>query len=184
LTRKLLHFFELQTLDSLLKTTMEIAIMVAMSENRVIGNKGKVPWSLPNDLAHVHKITDGKPYIMGRESYQAEDAILSSDQNIILTRKKKLKGLCKKCEIAHSLSQAIDAVKSNQKTFLMGGEKIYEEGLEFASEIYLTLVHTYIDGDAFFPKFSLENWQLISQKRIAPDQKHQFAYSFLKYGRI
>jgi dihydrofolate reductase len=163
---------------------MKIAIMVAMSENRVIGNKGKVPWSLPNDLKHVENITSGSPYIMGRESYQADDAILSSTQNIILTRKTNLKGLCKKCKIAHSLSQAIDVAKSNQKIFLMGGEKIYEEGLDFASEIYLTLVHTKVVGDTYFPNFSLKNWRLVSQKRFAPDKKHQFAYSFLKYVQV
>ncbi len=162
--------------------------MVAMSENRVIGYKGKVPWSLPNDLEHVHQITDGKPYIMGRESYQAEDVILSSSQNIILTRQKKLEGLCEKCEIANSLPKAIDAVKSNQKTskkaFLMGGSKVYEEGLEFASEIYLTLVHAQVLGDAFFPEIPLEKWRLVSQRRFSPDENNEFAHSFLKYERV
>ncbi len=158
--------------------------MVAMSENRVIGNKGKVPWSLPNDLKRVETITKDKPYIMGRESYQAEDAILSANQNIILTSKSSLENLCEKCEIANSLSQAIDAVKSNREIFLMGGSKVYEEGLEFAAEIYLTLVHAKVVGDAYFPRLFSKNWRLVSEKRFSADEKHEFAYSFLKYERI
>ena len=68
-----------------------INIIVAASENGVIGNNNDLPWYLPTDLKYFKSITEGNIVIMGRkcwESIPESFKPLSNRLNIVLSKNK------------------------------------------------------------------------------------------------
>jgi len=160
----------------------DIAIMAAMSTNRVIGREGQLPWDLPADLARVHQLAAGKTFIMGRNTYESPDVILSDTKNIILS-----KTLCK---LIHpnsvqvgSMSEAMELLTAAEQVLIMGGVYVYQEALQFADRMYLTFVHAQMEGDAFFPEWPAQEWQKIREQYFQADQTHAYAYSFVDYQK-
>lgn len=167
-----------------------VSIIAAVSENGVIGNKGRLPWHLPDDMKHFRILTEGHPVIMGRKTYASipeHHRPLPGRQNIVITRQKGLQ--IPGCEVVHSLEEALDScLKSNvssptKEVFVIGGGEIYREALPFAQRIYLTRVHATVDGDAFFPEIPLQEWERIREERHKKDQKNPNAFTFQEYRR-
>jgi len=160
---------------------MIISLVAAASENNVIGKDGKIPWDLPKDFKHFHDVTEGKPIVMGRKTHESIGRILPGRRNIIVTRREmEIEG----CDIVHSVQEAIELVGGEAEVCIIGGGEIYKMALPIANRIDLTRVHTVIeDGDAFFPEFSEDEWELKSEERHEADEEHKFAYTFLLYDR-
>ena len=57
-----------------------------MSQNRVIGAGGKIPWHLPEDFKWFKKMTMGNVIVMGRKTFESLGQPLSNRKNLILTR--------------------------------------------------------------------------------------------------
>lgn len=158
-----------------------INIIVAMSENRVIGVKGKLPWHLPADLQRFKTLTTGRTLIMGRRTFDSIGKPLPKRRSIVITRNPQWshQGVDK----AHSLGEALDQATAEPELFIIGGEQIYRLALPWAQRLYLTLVHTQVQGDALFPTFPLEAWQLVSREHHPADDRHAHAMTFLHYER-
>ncbi len=120
-----------------------------MSENRVIGNRGDIPWHLPEDFKWFKKTTMGDILVMGRKTYESIGRPLLGRDTYVLSRTPR--------EIAgvHSFTdlEALDHLKTNQTIWIAGGGEIYKQMLGKCSELYLTRVHRSVAGDAFFPEF-------------------------------
>lgn len=67
-----------------------IAIIVAMSENRVIGREGKIPWDLPEDRKKFQMLTMGNAIVMGRRTYDEIGHPLPGRMTYLLSGTKKL----------------------------------------------------------------------------------------------
>lgn len=145
---------------------MEKIIIAAVSENNVIGKKGKIPWDIPQDLKHFKQKTMGNPVIMGRKTYQSFPETvrpLPGRKNIVLTRS-GFEPQDDSVEVVNSLEEAYDlAVELSDKAFVIGGSSVYEEALEDADRIVLTEVHREVDGDTFFPEWSDGNWEEVER---------------------
>ena len=120
-----------------------------MSENRVIGNRGDIPWHLPEDFKWFKRTTMGDILVMGRKTYESIGRPLPGRDTYVLSRTPR--------EIAgvHSFTdlEALDHLKTNQTIWIAGGGEIYKQMLGKCSELYLTRVHRSVEGDAFFPDF-------------------------------
>ena len=120
-----------------------------MSKNRVIGNRGDIPWHLPEDFKWFKKTTMGDILVMGRKTYESIGRPLPGRDTYVLSRTPR--------EIAgvHSFTdlEALDHLKTNQTIWIAGGGEIYKQMLGKCSELYLTRVHCSVAGDAFFPEF-------------------------------
>lgn len=130
----------------------KISLIVAQSENRVIGREGKLPWNLPEDLKRFKAITSGHPVVMGRKTYESIGRLLPKRTNVIITRSKDYR--VAGAEIAHSLKEALALAAEapgGEEIFVIGGGEIFSEVLPQAERIYLTEVHANIEGDAYFP---------------------------------
>jgi dihydrofolate reductase len=157
---------------------MTISLIVAAAENNAIGKNNQLLWHLPNDLKFFKNTTWGMPVIMGRKTFESVNKPLPGRFNIVITRQANWK--------ADSVIAATDLQDALQKAaetncneiFIIGGGEIYKQAYELADKIYLTRVHTEIDGDTFFPALDENKWQLISNQDFAADEKHAFAYSF------
>lgn len=135
---------------------MQVSIIVAKSKNNVIGKDGGIPWNSPVDMARFKELTTGNTVVMGRKTFESIGRPLPDRQNIVLTTtKKRIPG----CEVAKNLDEALS--KANKKeVFIMGGEKPYEEGLELATKIYLSIMDGEYEGDTYFPEIDRQGWEL------------------------
>ena len=159
-----------------------IALIAAMSENRVIGRGNRLPWQMPADWENFRKITHDKPFIMGRNSFVAEDRLLSTYKSVILSHH-TLKDLPPNCQQAHTIKESLELLAGEPEIFILGGQHIFEQTLHIANYLYLTIVHTVIDGDTFFPEFDHTKWRVMNNTRFSKDDENPFDYSFIEYQR-
>ncbi len=166
---------------------MTIHLIAAMSENRVIGCKGRLPWGhLPKDWEHLFRVTDGIPMIMGRKSYDTPDRVASPNApNIIVTSQADFPletGFIRADNLDHAL-QIVDN-QNFTNVFVIGGGRIFEQIIDRADSIFLTVVHATFEGDAFFPLFSNAVFKLTERQDFEADEQHKYAFSILTYTRF
>jgi dihydrofolate reductase len=160
---------------------MIISIIVAMDDNGVIGAGGTLPWHLSSDLKHFKSITMGKPIVMGRKTYESIERPLPGRENIIVTRDKNY--IAEGCIVLHSLDAVYAHCCNNDEIMIMGGADLYTKTLDKASRIYMTEVHTDVNGDVFFPKFNRSQWKEIECEDHLADDKNEYDYSFVVLER-
>ena len=88
---------------------MRLSIVVAMDDNRLIGNNNQLPWHLPADLAYFKKLTTGKSILMGRKTYDSIGRPLPNRRNIVVTRNTKIS--IPGCEVVSSIANALELTK-------------------------------------------------------------------------
>lgn len=158
---------------------MIISLIVAVSENGVIGKGNKLPWKLSADLKRFKYYTKGKAVIMGRKTYESIGHILPDRINIILSQDKMYKP--EKTIVFSAISDAINFVADNnlEEVFIIGGANIYQQTFDIADRIYLTKVHTTIEeGDAFFHEIDMSEWDIVDEEFVAKDDKNEFDSTF------
>jgi len=159
-----------------------VSLIWAMSENRIIGVDNRLPWKLPADMRWFRQHTLGKPIIMGRTTYQSFGSKALPDRpNIILSRDPDFSA--NDAEVVTSIEAALQACEPHPEAMVIGGANTYRQFLPLAQRLYMTLVHTQIDGDAHFPDFDLSEWECVEQIDHQRDEKHLYDYSFFRYQR-
>lgn len=175
---------------------MNIAIIAAMDEGRVIGAGRKIPWHLSADLRRFKELTTGHPVIMGRKTFESLGSKpLPGRTNIVITHDANY--TAPGTAVATSLHDALRAAETGTMgeagdVFVIGGEQIYRLALPIAKKIYLTKVHAAFKGDAHFPEFSGGEgsaggaggeWQLVRTEPHQKDDANPLDYDFLTYER-
>jgi dihydrofolate reductase len=160
-----------------------ISLIAAMSENRVIGVDGGLPWRLPDDMKHFMQTTRGHTVIMGRKTWESMNGPLKDRCNIVITRQRDF--VAPGAVVAHSLNQALHlAPESDQEVFIIGGEALFRDALPKADRLYLTIVHAHVEGDALLPDFDENDWRVVEERRHVADARHQFAFTIRRYDRV
>ncbi len=163
---------------------MLVSLIVAASENNVIGNKGTLPWPrLEADMQHFRTITEGHPVIMGRKTFESIGHALPDRRNIVIS--KTLTSAPTGCALYPSLHKALIALGDEpREVFIIGGGEIYREALDgrLVHRIYFTRVHGTFKGDISFPALG-EEWGKITSKPHTADQKNPYPYTFEVYER-
>jgi dihydrofolate reductase len=159
---------------------MTVTIVVAISENHVIGKDNQLPWYMPNDLKHFKDITTGHTVIMGRKTYDSVGKPLPRRRNIIITRKPiTIEG----CEFVNSIEAALALCADEPEVFIVGGAEIYKQSIKLTDRIYLTIIHKKFDGDSFFPEIDKHEWKEVFREDHESDDKNPFPYSFITLER-
>ena len=158
----------------------KISIIVAMSQNFVIGLNNQLPWHISEDLQNFKKITLNHCVIMGRKTYDSIGKPLKDRRNIVISRNNSL--LIDGVEVVNSLDKAISMVDDSSEIFIIGGEQIYTISLPLVTHLYVTKVYGDYKGDAFFPDFIHNEWKEVAREdRIS---ENNINFSFLKYEKI
>jgi len=162
---------------------MDISIIVAITENNIIGKANCMPWHLPADLKFFREKTTGHYIVMGRKTFESIGGgrPLPNRVSIIITKQKDYKA--EGCLIAHSLEEAIEMAKDQDELFIIGGKQIYDQALAFANKMYITRIHTSIDGDTSFPHYDDSKWEMTSYNERDADEKNAYALSFLVFEK-
>lgn len=136
---------------------MSLSIIVAATEDWVIGDNNRLPWEIPEDLKHFKKTTKNHAIIMGRKTYESIGRPLPKRFNIIVTRQEDYDA--PGCFIVNSLDKAIDVAQQlDPNPFIIGGSEIYRQSLSLVNTIYLTKIHVDFSGDSYFPKLDEDQW--------------------------
>ena len=167
---------------------MIISLIVAVSENGVIGKDNDLPWSLPSDMKFFKQTTLGHHVIMGRKNYESiphKFSPLPNRTNIVITRQKEYNA--PGCVVVNSLNESLRFAKENGEgeAFIIGGGQIYKMALEndLVDKIYLTKVRFECEGDTYFPKLN-NNWKIIKKIQNKSDSKHRYDYDFIFLEKI
>ena len=158
-----------------------ISLIAAMANNRVIGINNSMPWHLPADLRHFKALTVGKPIIMGRKTWESLPGLLPDRPHIVVTS--DLNYQAEGCQVVHSIDEALAAAGDVPEVMIVGGAAFYAAMLPQADHLYLTLIETTVEGDAFFPDYNPSDWREVTHERHAADEKNPFSYSFLTLER-
>jgi dihydrofolate reductase len=157
-----------------------ISLIVAASENGVIGRDGDLPWRQSDDLRRFKAVTMGKPIVMGRKTWESIGRPLPGRQNIVVSRQPGLE--IEGADVVASPAAAVDAAAGADEIMIIGGSEVYALFLPLADRVYLTRVHADVEGDAWFPALG-DDWRLISDERHAADDKNEHDMSFRIYER-
>ncbi len=161
---------------------MDVSIVVAMSTNGVIGKDGSLPWYLPADLQHFKSITMGRPIIMGRLTHESIGRPLPGRENIVLSR--DVTYLAEGCRVIHDLDEISGISLNSDEVMVIGGARVYADTLPLANRLFITEVHTEVQGDVYFPKFDRGQWQETGRQFFEADTNNEFDYSFVVLARI
>lgn len=138
---------------------MEINIIVAHDKNRVIGNKGDLPWNIPEDMQYFKKMTEGGTVIMGRKTMESIGKALPNRENIVVSRSGNCKAegrftIVESVDVAiYKFLQAWGSFTPN-KVWIIGGGEIYTEALPYCDNLYVTEVDAEFEGDTYFPPYN------------------------------
>lgn len=160
---------------------MTVSIIVAMSENRVIGRDGDLPWRLSADLRRFKRLTMGHHIVMGRKTYESIGRLLPGRTSVVVTRQTDYDG--EGALVANSIDSALALAAGDDEVFVVGGAEIYRLAWPAADRVYLTRVAATVDGDTMLPEWSLDNWQRVEVEHHAADEKNEFDHQFELWQR-
>jgi len=162
---------------------MEIALIAAVADNNIIGNNNSLLWRLPKDLKFFKETTTGHHILMGRKTFESIGGgkPLPNRTSIIITRQKDYKA--EGCKVVHSIEEALEYSKGQEKIFIIGGGEIYSLALDIANTLYITHVKTTIEGDTVFPSVKWDEWEKEIISSHNADEKHAYNFDIVAYRK-
>jgi len=156
---------------------MRIALIAALTENRVIGRDNQLPWRISADLKHFKALTMGKPIVMGRKTWESIGRPLPGRKNIVVTRDTAYQA--EGCQVVHSIEQALDTAGEVDEVMIIGGAGLYRQTLGRADRLYLTRVKAEVDGDTWFPEIDPQQWHELACESHSADENNEHDYDFV-----
>ena len=156
---------------------MKISVIVAVSDNGVIGKDGHLPWPLSQDLKRFKAITTGHHVLLGRKNYEDIGRPLPNRVNLVLSRNENFEA--PGCIVVRDMEQALKIAEQSgeEELFIIGGASVYERAMPKSTKLYLTKVHAEIDGDVKMPTLG-EGWKLLSEEHIGKSEKDDYETTF------
>ena len=158
-----------------------VSLVVAATENDVIGRDNGMPWHLPDDLKYFKARTMGKPMLMGRKTFESIGKPLPGRMSVVLTRDPAwhADGVV----IVRSFDEAMCWAEGVPELCAIGGAEIFRLVMPVARRLFLTRIHASIPGDTFFPKLDAGEWREVERTEHAADERHAYAMSFVTLDR-
>ncbi|MCA1979648.1 MAG: dihydrofolate reductase [Thiobacillus sp.] len=158
-----------------------ISVIAALAKNRVIGVENRLPWRLPEDLAHFKALTLGHPILMGRKTFESLGRPLPGRANIVITRNPDFH--VAGCQVAGSLPAAIELCRDADELFFIGGAELYAQAIPLADRLYLTEVDVEAAGDAWFPDYDRAAFREVSREPRVGEKGDALHFDFVVYER-
>jgi dihydrofolate reductase len=163
---------------------VDIALIAAVAENRVIGRDKGMPWHFSEDLTYFKETTTGHPVIVGRRTYETVVEALGEPfpgrTSVVLTTQSL--DLPAGAVVANSVEEAIDAAEADARergvstAYVAGGGRVYEQFLPHATRLVLTEIHDAYEGDTRFPAWDDDEW-------VEVERDERDAFDFVTYER-
>jgi dihydrofolate reductase len=155
-----------------------INIIVAMSNNSVIGKNNTLPWHLPTDLKYFKDTTNGHTVVMGRkcwESIPEKYRPLPNRKNIVVSRNKDY--VAKGAIVINDLERILSSNENNlEQIFIIGGAELYKEAFKYANKLFLTQIFQDVDGDIILEGLNSKDWCLYEGSEIYEENGFKFRF--------
>ncbi len=159
-----------------------VSVIAALAKNRVIGIENRLPWRLPEDLAHFKALTLGHPVLMGRKTFESLGRPLPGRTNIVITRNPDY---CRDgCVVAGSIPDALALCRDVGEIFFIGGAELYAQAIPLADRLYLTEVDIEVEGDAWFPDFERAAFRETARAAHIGEKGDPLRFDFVVYDRV
>jgi len=160
---------------------MRVSLIVAISENGVIGRDSDLPWRLSADLRRFKRLTMGHHIIMGRKTFESIGRLLPGRTSVVITRQPDY--TVEGALVAHDFDGAMRLCGDDDEVFVIGGGQIYNLALPQTERLYVTRVHANVDGDTHFPEIDIKQWRLLEEERFDADDRNEHEHTFSVYER-
>jgi dihydrofolate reductase len=165
---------------------VRVSIVVAVSENAVIGAGGGLPWDLPDDQQFFKRLTLGGCIVMGRGTHDSVGRLLPGRTTLIVSRNPELR-----VEGAHVFGRFADVLdwardRGESELFVVGGARLYAAALPVADRLYLTRVHARVEGETRMPGPAdpgEAGFRLAAEEHHDRDPRHAHAFTFQTWER-
>ena len=159
-----------------------LSMIAAIGENFELGYQNQLLCHLPADLKYFKEKTSGCPVIMGDRTWESlPKKPLPNRRNIVITLDKN--AAYQDCEVVHSIKDAMDLVRDEKESFIIGGATIYSLFIGLIGKLYLTRIHSDFTADVYFPRFNENEWTLITEQHSSKDEKNQYDLTFQIFER-
>ena len=160
---------------------MALSIIVAISQNGIIGREMDLPWHISADLKRFKALTMGHHIVMGRKTYESIGRLLPGRTTVIITRQSDyhIPGAI----VVNSIDEAMAVAADDLETFIVGGSQIYNLALPLVDTLYITRVHADVDGDTRLDAVDWSAWECESSERHSAGENNDHEYSFEIYRR-
>ncbi len=159
----------------------KISLIAAIaSENRALGKGMELIYKIPEDLKRFKELTSNHVIIMGRKTFESIGKALPNRINIVVTHDPNFSS--ENVVVTHSLDEALRLAELREgdgEVFIIGGGQIYQEAINKANKLYLTIVEGNPEADTFFPDYS-------DFKKVTFEEAHEsdsLKYKFLDLER-
>lgn len=159
-----------------------LSLIVAVSRNNVIGKDNRLIWQLPDDLKRFKALTTGKTIIMGRKTFDSLGRVLPNRKHVVITRS-GIDVNDENVEVVKDISDVQKYIDDDNENFLIGGATMYTLLINKVSKMYITRVNQDFVGDAYFPKFNEEDWEVVEKVKGPQDEKNPYDYDYITYVR-
>jgi dihydrofolate reductase len=155
-----------------------IQLIVACAENHIIGRAGRLPFDLPEDKQWFHDQTANHTVVLGRICYETWPKVLADGRSpVVITRNRALAS--DRVRVAADVTAALAIAQTLPGAIMVcGGQRIYEETLPLADRLLLTLVHTQVEGDTYFPEWRHLPWRE-TWRRESADANYRYTFMIL-----
>lgn len=157
-----------------------LALIVAYTQNRVIGDKGRIPWRIKGEQRRFRELTTGNVVVMGRRSYEEIGHPLPNRFTVVVSGTKDYEA--ENCTTAGSLSEAIRIAKERcpgKNIYVSGGAGLYREAITMVEQMFVTEVDAMIEGDTYFPEFDENAFTKTIEERV----EGELPYTYVTYTR-
>jgi dihydrofolate reductase len=170
-----------------------ISIVVAIDENRAIGQENKIPWRLRSDLVMLKKLTQDHTVILGRKTYDSMVGYYNKSGRpmpgktyIVVTRNTAYVPARDDARAVHSVPEAIELAHSlgDENILVIGGAAMYTEMLPLTERMYLTEVHAKTEADVYFPELARQEWREISREHHSKDENNEYNFDIVVLERL
>ena len=165
-----------------------ISHVVALSNNNVIGVDNNLPWNLKTDLAHFKDYTTNKIIVMGRKTFESIGRPLPNRKNLIVSNTlNEINGAYIYKSTEEAIKNAKEMCINNEiynEIVIIGGGYLFKDTLKITNKLVLSEVDCEIDGDVFYPKINLEEWNEVSSEKFIKDSDNDFNFVVKVYERF
>lgn len=161
---------------------MNLSMILAMDNNKLIGNKNELPWHLPADLQHFKSVTTGKIIVMGRKTFESIGRPLPNRTNIVITKDTNYnpEGVV----IFNTIEDFLEyASNQENEVIIIGGSELIKQLYSHISTLYITHIKHEFKGDCYVKFIKEKELNLLEKENFYPDEDNPYFYSFLKYSK-
>ena len=156
-----------------------VSLIAAIARNGAIGKDNQLLVHLPGDLPRFKRLTLGHPIVMGRKTWDSIGRPLPGRRNIVITRQPDW--AAPGAERASSFDDALALAGDVERICVIGGAEIYALALPHAEELLLTEIDADFEGDAHFPGWSRNDYDVVESE--SNTTVHGLVYRYVTYRR-